>query len=689
MTLPSFIGWMGDLVAQHILLDGIPQPQRRVWAFDSASVSIVDNPEDGTLEISFSGEGSGTSVTDEAVTLADASATITVAQGRSRIMPTVTAARTIDLSSEGASDGDVVRIQRTSLSQFDVTIRDLDTSTEIAVLPSNAMTSLWARFDGTEWVLYELTAQGVASGTSPGLQSIAHWALLDGATDEATPDTLALRGDGGECNFTTVRCASVDQIASNPLQIGGSNTTRLHLNSTEDIRFQDSESDVLIFNPRVIGANTLAWQSEVASVVWSYATRAGTGANAGGSVEISAQDGQASAGFDPRNAGGDIKYLAGSRGAGLGETGGSNGKVWLGNTADDGVSVFIDPDSNIATIDRVGAEGLTLSSDATVNVTAGSDIGLTAPAINLNGTVTSLDTSLITLGDGSFSTTGDSSIGPSSGTLAITGTTVEGSTSMTTPLLNVNDILFPAAETSPTISQTDNVSGTGADFKFRTQKGSSTNAPGDLYLGVDGGGSNTRMNVRVVTGSNSSATTHGKLSLHTDDSTEKLYIQGHYSGGFHFIHGVGSLYVESASSVDIRSNDSSVGVGCAQSTGIVTITGNGAEFTGQRSCAPNAVATTSGAVTVNANLGDFATVGEAASLTGAAAITISNMRDGTPMRVMVKDNGQTISWSGVTDGATVTAAAISTGLGSNVRAIVTVIKFGSVQYFYAVEYYAS
>jgi hypothetical protein len=56
--MSNSLGWFGDLVAQHVLLDGEPQPQRRVWSFASGFIGIVDDPIAETLVITFDADGS-------------------------------------------------------------------------------------------------------------------------------------------------------------------------------------------------------------------------------------------------------------------------------------------------------------------------------------------------------------------------------------------------------------------------------------------------------------------------------------------------------------------------------------------------------------------------------------------------------------------------------------------------------
>jgi hypothetical protein len=47
------LGWLGDIVAQHVYLRGVPLPQRRRWDFVGAQWDIQDDPETGVLSIEF------------------------------------------------------------------------------------------------------------------------------------------------------------------------------------------------------------------------------------------------------------------------------------------------------------------------------------------------------------------------------------------------------------------------------------------------------------------------------------------------------------------------------------------------------------------------------------------------------------------------------------------------------------
>lgn len=63
-----------------------------------------------------------------------------------------------------------------------------------------------------------------ATDTQPGFMSIAHFTLLDEATDAADPDTLAMRDGSGGIAFTTIdgtaiTCTTVDAVTS--YSVGG------------------------------------------------------------------------------------------------------------------------------------------------------------------------------------------------------------------------------------------------------------------------------------------------------------------------------------------------------------------------------------------------------------------------------------------------------------------------------------
>ncbi|KKK88824.1 hypothetical protein LCGC14_2739290, partial [marine sediment metagenome] len=44
--LSTSLGWLGDLVAQHLYRDDVPQPQRRRWSFDGDGWLITDDDVD-------------------------------------------------------------------------------------------------------------------------------------------------------------------------------------------------------------------------------------------------------------------------------------------------------------------------------------------------------------------------------------------------------------------------------------------------------------------------------------------------------------------------------------------------------------------------------------------------------------------------------------------------------------------
>lgn len=93
--------------------------------------------------------------------LADGDATITVAQGEWRKMPTVTAARNITLSTSGAVAGDQITISRASTAAFAVAVINggAGAGTLISLVASKASFAKF-QFDGTNWALREF---GVAT----------------------------------------------------------------------------------------------------------------------------------------------------------------------------------------------------------------------------------------------------------------------------------------------------------------------------------------------------------------------------------------------------------------------------------------------------------------------------------------------------------------------------------------------
>lgn len=92
---------------------------------------------------------------DRGSDLTDASATITVAQGRTRVLlaSTLTANRSLTLSTTGAEDGDEIYVVRNDATAFTLTLINGGAGAgNVAVMPVSSRAWCLARFDGTNWI---------------------------------------------------------------------------------------------------------------------------------------------------------------------------------------------------------------------------------------------------------------------------------------------------------------------------------------------------------------------------------------------------------------------------------------------------------------------------------------------------------------------------------------------------------
>lgn len=55
-SIERSLGWLADLIAQHLYKDDVPQPMRRRWSFDGAAWTITDDPDDEVARFELSGD---------------------------------------------------------------------------------------------------------------------------------------------------------------------------------------------------------------------------------------------------------------------------------------------------------------------------------------------------------------------------------------------------------------------------------------------------------------------------------------------------------------------------------------------------------------------------------------------------------------------------------------------------------
>jgi hypothetical protein len=94
--------------------------------------------------------------------LTDAPATITVAQGKWRVMPaaTLSVTRAFTLSTTGAVAGDQITITRLDLGAFTMTVVNGGAGAgTLATLPVSKVNYVVCQFDGTNWALRQIGTQ--------------------------------------------------------------------------------------------------------------------------------------------------------------------------------------------------------------------------------------------------------------------------------------------------------------------------------------------------------------------------------------------------------------------------------------------------------------------------------------------------------------------------------------------------
>lgn len=99
---------------------------------------------------------------DAGAALTDAPATITVAQGKWRVLPaaTLTATRAFTLSTTGAVAGDQITITRLDATANTITIVNGGAGAgTIATLPVSVVGFATCQFDGTNWALRQVGTQ--------------------------------------------------------------------------------------------------------------------------------------------------------------------------------------------------------------------------------------------------------------------------------------------------------------------------------------------------------------------------------------------------------------------------------------------------------------------------------------------------------------------------------------------------
>lgn len=128
-------------------------PQVFKWYLDASDAA------DGVNVIAPSGGTSGrwkrARFDDRGSDLADASATLLVSGGRTRVLPaaTLTANRTLTLGTTGAVAGDEILVVRNDATAFSLTIANGgDGAGNVAAMPVSSRAWCLARFDGTDWI---------------------------------------------------------------------------------------------------------------------------------------------------------------------------------------------------------------------------------------------------------------------------------------------------------------------------------------------------------------------------------------------------------------------------------------------------------------------------------------------------------------------------------------------------------